>query len=141
MGREKTLVFLRKYTMVIALVIVFILFCALTDGRLLFAQNMSNLMLQNGYVLVLACGMLLCILTGGNIDLSVGSVICFVGGVAASGGYGSVVGTLVGIFVIMLLKTGLPYVGLQANWQQIITGVVLIVAVLIDILKEKKSAH
>ncbi len=46
-------------TMVIALVIVFILFCALTDGRLLFAQNMSNLMLQNGYVLVLACGMLL----------------------------------------------------------------------------------
>ena len=69
--------------MVIALVIVFILFCALTDGRLLFAQNMSNLMLQNGYVLVLACGMLLCILTGGNIDLSVGSVICFVGGVAA----------------------------------------------------------
>ena len=132
--------FLRKYTMVIALVIVFILFCALTDGRLLFAQNMSNLMLQNGYVLVLACGMLLCILTGGNIDLSVGSVICFVGGVAASGGYGSVVGTLVGIFVIMLLKTGLPYVGLQANWQQIITGLVLIVAVLIDILKEKKSA-
>ena len=67
--------FLRKYTMVIALVIVFILFCALTDGRLLFAQNMSNLMLQNGYVLVLAFGMLLCILTGGNIDLSVGSVI------------------------------------------------------------------
>ena len=132
--------FLRKYTMVIALVIVFILFCALTDGRLLFAQNMSNLMLQNGYVLVLACGMLLCILTGGNIDLSVGSVICFVGGVAASGGYGSVVGTLVGIFVIMLLKTGLPYVGLQANWQQIITGAVLIIAVLIDIMKEKKAA-
>lgn len=75
--------FFRKYTMVIALVIVFILFCVLTDGRLLYAQNMSNLMLQNGYVLVLACGMLLCILTGGNIDLSVGSVICFVGGVAA----------------------------------------------------------
>ena len=68
--------FLRKYTMVIALVIVFILFCGLTNGRLLYAQNMSNLMLQNGYVLVLACGMLLCILTGGNIDLSVGAVIC-----------------------------------------------------------------
>ena len=72
--------FLRKYTMVIALVIVFILFCGLTNGRLLYAQNMSNLMLQNGYVLVLACGMLLCILTGGNIDLSVGAVICLVGG-------------------------------------------------------------
>ncbi len=75
--------FLTKYTMVIALVVVFVLFCALTDGRLLYAQNMSNLLLQNGYVLVLACGMLLCILTGGNIDLSVGSVICLVGGVAA----------------------------------------------------------
>ena len=63
----------------------------------------------------------------------------FVGGVAATGGYGSVLGTFVGIFVIMLLKTGLPYVGLQANWQQIITGLVLIVAVLIDIIKEKES--
>ena len=75
--------FLRKYTMVIALVVVFILFVGLTGGRLLYAQNMSNLMLQNGYVLVMACGMLLCILTGGNIDLSVGSVICLVGGIAA----------------------------------------------------------
>ncbi len=75
--------FLTKYSMVIALVCVFILFYFLTDGRLLYAQNMSNLMIQNGYVLVMACGMLLCILTGGNIDLSVGSVICMVGGVAA----------------------------------------------------------
>lgn len=75
--------FLTKYSMVIALVIVFVLFYFLTGGRLLYAQNMSNLLLQNGYVLVMACGMLLCILTGGNIDLSVGSVICMVGGVAA----------------------------------------------------------
>ena len=75
--------FLRKYTMVIALVVVFILFAFLTDGRLVYAQNLSNLMLQNGYVLVMACGMLLCILTGGNIDLSIGSVICMVGGLAA----------------------------------------------------------
>ena len=75
--------FLTKNSMVIALVVVFILFYFLTDGRLLYAQNMSNLMLQNGYVLVMACGMLLCILTGGNIDLSVGSVICMVGGIAA----------------------------------------------------------
>ncbi|MDR3729006.1 MAG: sugar ABC transporter permease [Oscillospiraceae bacterium] len=76
--------FLTKYAMVIALVVVFALFAFLTDGRLLYAQNMSNLMLQNGYVLVMACGMLLCILTGGNIDLAVGSVICLVGGLAAT---------------------------------------------------------
>ena len=72
--------FLTKYAMVIALVIVFVLFAYLTDWRLLYPQNMSNLMLQNGYVLVMACGMLLCILTGGNIDLSIGSVICLVVG-------------------------------------------------------------
>ena len=75
--------FLTKNSMTIALVAVFILFAALTGGRLVYAQNMSNLLLQNGYVLVMACGMLLCILTGGNIDLSVGSVICMVGGLAA----------------------------------------------------------
>lgn len=75
--------FFTKYTMIIALVLVFILFSVLTGGRLMLAQNMSNLMVQNGYVLVMACGMLLCILTGGNIDLSVGSVICLCGGFAA----------------------------------------------------------
>ena len=75
--------FLTKYAMVIALVVVFFLFAFLTKGVLLSPQNMTNLMLQNGYVLVMACGMLLCILTGGNIDLSVGSVVCLVGGLAA----------------------------------------------------------
>lgn len=75
--------FIKKYTMVIALVLVFILFAVLTKGRLLYPQNMSNLLLQNSYVLVLACGMLLCILTGGNVDLSVGSTVCLVGAIAA----------------------------------------------------------
>ena len=67
---------IKKYTMVIALVVVFIFFAFLTDGRLLNPQNVSNLLLQNAYVLVMACGMLLCILTGGNVDLSVGSTLC-----------------------------------------------------------------
>ena len=74
---------IKKYTMVIALVVVFALFAFLTEGRLLYPQNMSNLLLQNAYVLVLACGMLLCILTGGNIDLSVGSTVCLIGALAA----------------------------------------------------------
>lgn len=78
--------------------------------------------------------------TGAGLEMdAIGGA--FVGGVAATGGYGSIIGTFVGIYVIMLLKTGLPYIGLQANWQQIITGIVLIVAVLIDILKEKKAAN
>ncbi|MBR6717286.1 MAG: sugar ABC transporter permease [Oscillospiraceae bacterium] len=78
-----TKTFIKKYTMVIALGVVFILFAVLTGGRLLYPQNLSNLLLQNAYVLVMACGMLLCILTGGNIDLSVGSTVCLVGAIAA----------------------------------------------------------
>nr|WP_319489645.1 sugar ABC transporter permease [uncultured Caproiciproducens sp.] len=74
---------IKKYTMAIALVVVFIFFSVLTNGRLLYAQNISNLLLQNAYVLVMACGMLLCILTGGNVDLSVGATLCLVGAVAA----------------------------------------------------------
>ena len=68
--------FIKKYTMVLALVIVFVLFSVLTGGRLFLSQNISNLLLQNAYVLIMACGMLLCILTGGNVDLSVGSTLC-----------------------------------------------------------------
>ena len=75
--------FIKKYTMVIALAVVFVLFAILTNGRLLYPQNLSNLLLQNAYVLVMACGMLLCILTGGNIDLSVGSTVCLIGAIAA----------------------------------------------------------
>ncbi len=56
-----------------------------------------------------------------------------------TGGSGSIIGTLLGVFVMSLLKTGLPYVGLQANWQQIITGLVLIIYVLIDIKKKQNA--
>ncbi|MBQ9360961.1 MAG: ABC transporter permease [Lachnospiraceae bacterium] len=77
--------------------------------------------------------------TGAGLELdAIGGV--FVGGVSATGGYGSVIGTLAGVFVIVLLKTGLPYVGLQANWQQIITGIVLIGAVMIDVAKRRRMA-
>ena len=71
---------LKKYTMVIALVVVIAFFYVGTGGTILFSQNINNLLSQNAYVFVLATGMLLCILTGGNIDLSVGSVVCFTGG-------------------------------------------------------------
>ena len=74
---------LKKYTMVIALVLVVAFFYISTDGKILYAQNINNLISQNAYVFVLAAGMLLCILTGGNIDLAVGSVVCFVGGIGA----------------------------------------------------------
>ena len=80
--------FVKKYTMTIALVIVFIFFAGLTGGRLVYPQNISNLLLQQSYVLVMACGMLLCILTGGNVDLSIGSTLCLSGALAAKLLYG-----------------------------------------------------
>ncbi|MBT9138401.1 MAG: Xylose transport system permease protein XylH [Syntrophomonadaceae bacterium] len=74
---------MRQYVMIIALVMVIILFQILTQGILLRPLNISNLIAQNGYILILATGMLLCILTGGNIDLSVGSVAGFIGAISA----------------------------------------------------------
>ena len=77
--------------------------------------------------------------TGPGLELdAIGGAI--IGGTSMTGGQGSIIGTLLGVFVMSLLKTGLPYVGLQANWQQILTGIVLIVAIYIDVLKNKKTA-
>ena len=81
--KTKVVEFVRKYTMIIALVLVTIFFTVNTDGTMLLPSNVNNVIAQNAYVFVLATGMLLCILTGGNIDLSVGSVVCFVGAIGA----------------------------------------------------------
>ena len=83
MGGNKAINFLRKYMMLIATVIVAIAFNFITDGKTLIPMNIDSLISQNAYVFVLGTGMLLCILTGGNIDLSVGSVICLAGCVGA----------------------------------------------------------
>lgn len=71
----------RQYAMLIALVFIMVFFQIITHGILLNPQNVTNLVLQNSYVIILAIGMILCILTGGNIDLSVGSVVAFVGAI------------------------------------------------------------
>ena len=75
--------FFQKYTMIIALVVVVGLFGVLSGWKNLFPGNINNLIAQNAYVFVLSSGMLLCILTGGNIDLSVGSVVCFTAAIGA----------------------------------------------------------
>ncbi len=69
---------LKQYSMLIALIVIIVFFNILTQGRLLKPMNVSNIVFQNAYVVILAVGMLLCILTGGNIDLSVGSVVALV---------------------------------------------------------------
>ncbi|MFM9327190.1 multiple monosaccharide ABC transporter permease [Paenibacillus mesotrionivorans] len=72
---------IRQYGMIIALVLISVLFQILSGGTLLKPLNVTNLILQNSYILVLAIGMLLVIITG-NIDLSVGSVAAFVGAIS-----------------------------------------------------------
>ncbi len=75
--------------------------------------------------------------SGAGFELdAIGGAI--VGGVSATGGVGTIFGSFLGVIVICLMKVGLPFIGLQANWQQIFTGIVLIVAVLIDVVKKKK---
>ncbi len=78
--------------------------------------------------------------TGAGFELEgIGGAI--IGGVSMTGGVGSITGTLLGVFIICILKTGLPFIGLQANWQQIITGIVLITAVLIDLNRNMKKTR
>lgn len=77
--------------------------------------------------------------TGAGLELdAIGGAI--IGGTSMKGGSGSIVGTLLGVFIMSMLKTGLPFIGLQANWQQIITGIVLLIAVFMDVVKNKKMA-
>jgi putative multiple sugar transport system permease protein len=73
---------LRNYGMLLSLLAIMLFFEFATDGTLLQPLNMTNLVLQNSYIVIMALGMLLVIVTG-HIDLSVGSVSGFVGAVAA----------------------------------------------------------
>ena len=134
---------LGQYGIMIMLVAVYVLFAFITDGKNLTPMNINNLIMQNGYVVILATGMLLCVLTG-NVDLGVGSVVASCGAVAGTLivdfgwstpmamlgaiGVGLIFGFFVGFFVAyidippfivtlatMLMGRGLCYVILQAQ--------------------------
>jgi putative multiple sugar transport system permease protein len=70
------------YGMLLSLLVIMLFFQVVTDGVLLRPLNLTNLVLQNSYIVIMALGMLLVIVSG-HIDLSVGSVVGFVGGLAA----------------------------------------------------------
>ena len=105
--------FFQKYTMVLALVVVTAFFAWQSGGKSLLPANINSLISQNGYVFVLASGMLLCILTGGNIDLSVGSVICFT---AAVGCVMMKNGVNMWLAVLAMLAIGLAVGAFQGFW-------------------------
>ena len=84
---------LKAHTMKIVLVLVVIFFWIMTRGSsILMPANVTALINQNAYVYVLGTGMMMCMLIKGNIDLSVGAVVCFVDTVGA----------------ILMVKKGLP---------------------------------
>ena len=140
---KKTTLNMRQYGMMIMLVVVYVFFAILTKGKNLTPMNINNLIMQNGYVVILAVGMLLCVLTG-NVDLGVGSVVATCGAVAgtlivdfgvstplamlAALAVGAAFGVFVGFFVseleippfivtlaTMLMGRGLCYVILKAQ--------------------------
>ena len=98
---------LKKNAMLIILVLVYIFFTAMTGGRMFRPNSFASLINQNAYVYILGCGMLMCMLTGGNIDLSCGAFVCLLG---AMGGMMMVYWKLgTGVSIVLLLALGILY--------------------------------
>ena len=144
MDKKKTVnIDMKQYGMVLALIAVFLIFAVMTGGKNMSPANINNLIMQNGYVVILAVGMLLCVLTG-NIDLGVGSIVALCGAtvgilmidyhtnmwvaILAALAVGVLAGMFVGLFVsklsippfivtlaTMLMGRGLTYTLLKAQ--------------------------
>jgi putative multiple sugar transport system permease protein len=132
----------RQYGIVGALLMIVLLFQWLTDGRLLLPNNMVSLVQQNAYVMILALGMVIVIIAG-HIDLSVGSIVGFIGGVIGVAMYdhgvhwflavliaialGAVVGCWQGFWVAYV---GIPaFIVTLAGWMMFRGLAVVIVAI------------
>jgi len=102
---------MRQYAMLVALVMIMVLFQILTGGILLKPINVHRLIQQNSYIMILSIGMMLCILAGGHIDLSVGSIVAFVG--ATSAVFSVNMGLPVGLSIALSLLLGV----LAGMWQ------------------------
>lgn len=101
---------LRQYSMVLALVAIIIFFQIKTDGTLLMPLNVTNLIMQNSYILVLAVGMLTVIVSF-NIDLSVGSVAAIIGAVSGILIVNMKMSVILAVIICLLLG------GLIGAWQ------------------------
>ncbi|MBR5960423.1 MAG: sugar ABC transporter permease [Clostridia bacterium] len=98
---------LKKNAMLIILILVFIFFMIMTNGRMFKPTSFASLINQNAYVYILGCGMLMCMLTGGNIDLSCGAFVCLLG---AIGGMMMVIwGWSTGVSLVAMLLVGIIY--------------------------------
>ena len=98
---------LKKNTMLVVLVLVYLFFLILTQGDIFKPSSFSALINQNAYVYILGCGMLMCMLTGGNIDLSCGAFVCLLG--AIGGAMMVIQGWGTGISLLLILVIGIAY--------------------------------
>ena len=101
--KDKILKIVKENTMLIVLVLVVLFFNFTTNGTMLLPSQFNALITQDAYVYVLATGMLMCMLTGGNIDLSCGSFVCFVGVIGAKIMVTKGASTPVGILLMLLI--------------------------------------
>jgi putative multiple sugar transport system permease protein len=104
---------LGKNGIFIALIVVVLLFQIMTNGILLRPQNISNLIVQNGYILILAIGMVM-VIVAGHIDLSVGSIAAFVG--AMSGVFAVNMGLPWFVSIVLSLLIGALVGAWQGFW-------------------------
>ncbi len=75
---------------------------------------------------------------GDGMELDV-IAACFIGGASASGGVGTVIGAVIGAFVIGVMNNGMSILGIGIDWQKVIKGVVLLLAVLFDVYNKNKN--
>ncbi|MDY0914003.1 MULTISPECIES: multiple monosaccharide ABC transporter permease [Rathayibacter] len=104
---------LGKNGIFLALIVVVLLFQIMTNGILLRPQNISNLIVQNGYILILAIGMVM-VIVAGHIDLSVGSIAAFVG--AMSGVFAVNMGLPWFVSIVLSLLIGALVGAWQGFW-------------------------
>jgi len=77
-------------------------------------------------------------LPGGGAGFELDAIASVViGGTSMSGGVATIAGTIIGVYIMAVLKTGLPFIGLMNYWQQLITGIVLVVAVFMDVYNKR----
>ena len=98
---------LKKNAMLIVLVLVYLFFLGVTRDGIFSPSSFSELINQNAYVYILGAGMLMCMLTGGNIDLSCGAFVCLLG--ALGGVFMIVQGLGTGVSILLLLLVGVIY--------------------------------
>ena len=98
---------LKKNAMLFVLILVYLFFLILTHGGIFSPSSFTELINQNAYVYILGTGMLMCMLTGGNIDLSCGSFVCLLG--AFGGVFMIVRGMSVGVSMLLLLLIAVVY--------------------------------